>query len=127
MKLYEFEGHKILAKAGIASPFFVTCANSEEVKEAKKRLKFPIVAKVQVLSGKRGKGGGVKIFKSEKKLVEFCNEMLGNDFEDEKVMRAKLMKKIIGGGPAQLLLNLTARLAAKRVTLRYLHPAVGQA
>ena len=90
MKLYEFEGHKILAKAGIASPFFVTCANSEEVKEAKKRLKFPIVAKVQVLSGKRGKGGGVKIFKSEKKLVEFCNEMLGNDFEDEKVIYINL-------------------------------------
>ena len=85
MKLYEFEGHKILAKAGIESPFFVTCANLDDVREARKRLKFPIVAKLQVLSGKRGKTGGIEIFKTEKKLIEFCRQKFGSEFHGEEV------------------------------------------
>ena len=80
MKLYEFEGHKILARSGISSPFYVVCENLEEVKQARKRLKFPIVAKVQVLAGKRGKGGGIKICVNEKQLTDFCKKMFGADF-----------------------------------------------
>ena len=50
MKLYEFEGHRILAKGAVKSPFFVVCENLDEVAQARKRLKLPVVAKVQVLS-----------------------------------------------------------------------------
>ncbi len=80
MKLYEFEGHRLLSRVGIESPFFVVCQNLEEVEEAKKRLKFPIVAKVQVLSGKRGKRGGVKVCTNSKQLLDFCKEKFGLDF-----------------------------------------------
>ncbi|MEK7581251.1 MAG: ATP-grasp domain-containing protein [Patescibacteria group bacterium] len=80
MKLYEFEGHKILNKVGVESPFFVVCENLEEVQAAKKRIKFPIVAKVQVLSGRRGKGGGIKVCTNEKQLVDFCKKMFGSTF-----------------------------------------------
>lgn len=80
MKLYEFEGHKILAKVGVESPFFVVAKDIDDVKEARKRIKFPIVAKVQVLSGKRGKSGGVKIATTEKALISFCGQMFGADF-----------------------------------------------
>src|SRR3990167_696997 len=92
MKLYEFEGHKILSKAGIESPFFVTCASIEEVREARKRLKFPIVAKLQVLSGKRGKAGGIEIFKTKKKLVEFCRQKFGSEFQGEEVKFINLVQ-----------------------------------
>ncbi len=94
MKLYEFEGHKILTKAGVMSPFFVTCSNLEEVREARKRLKFPIVAKVQVLSGKRRKEGGVEIFKTEKKLFDFCRDKFGSDFGGEEVRFINLVEKV---------------------------------
>ena len=80
MKLYEFEGHSLLSKVGIVSPFFVACSNLEDVDEARKRLKFPIVAKVQVLTGKRGKGGGIKVCTNEKQLVDFCKKMFGSTF-----------------------------------------------
>lgn len=80
MKLYEFEGHRILARAGIESPFFIVCENLEEVEQARKRLSFPIVCKVQVLSGKRGKGGGIKVVAFEKALLDFCREMFGKEF-----------------------------------------------
>ncbi|KKR87005.1 MAG: Succinyl-CoA synthetase, beta subunit [Candidatus Curtissbacteria bacterium GW2011_GWA1_41_11] len=92
MKLYEFEGHKILSKAGIESPFFVTCASIEEVREARKRLKFPLLAKLQVLSGKRGKAGGIEIFKTKKKLVEFCRQKFGSEFQGEEVKFINLVQ-----------------------------------
>lgn len=80
MKLYEFEGHKILSKVGIESPFFVVASDISEVKQARRRLKFPMVAKVQVLSGRRGKSGGIKICTTEKQLIAFAKEHLGHDF-----------------------------------------------
>jgi len=94
VKLYEFEGHKILAKGGIGAPFFVVCENLEEVNQGRKRFKFPIVAKVQVLSGKRGKGGGIKICVSEKQLTDFCKKMFGEDFAGEKVRFISLAQKV---------------------------------
>ncbi|HSX18637.1 MAG TPA: ATP-grasp domain-containing protein [Candidatus Saccharimonadales bacterium] len=94
MKLYEFEGHKIFAKVGLASPFFVVCSNMEEVEQARKRIKFPIVAKVQVLSGKRGKSGGVKICANEKQLTAFCKEMFGKEFSGEEVRFIQLSEKV---------------------------------
>lgn len=80
MKLYEFEGHKILAKAGIVSPFFVVAASLDEVKQVRRRLKFPVVVKVQVLLGGRGKSGGIKVVTSEKQLLVFAKEHFEREF-----------------------------------------------
>lgn len=94
MKLYEFEGHRVLARAGIESPFFVVCTNLDEVKQARRRLKFPIVAKVQVLSGRRGKAGGVKFFTKEKQLLTFAKQHFGKDFMGETVRFVMLSQKV---------------------------------
>src|SRR3989304_7707407 len=94
MKLYEFEGHRILAKAGIESPFFIVCSSLDEIKQARKRLKFPIVVKVQVLSGKRGKSGGVKVCTTEKQLLAFAKEHLGQEFLGETVRFISLAEKV---------------------------------
>ncbi|MBI3341869.1 hypothetical protein HY024_01990 [Candidatus Curtissbacteria bacterium] len=83
MKLFEFEGHKLLQKAGIESPFFVVCENLADIKKARLKLKFPVVAKVQVLSGKRGKNGGIVIISREAQLLEFAKEHLGKEFPAE--------------------------------------------
>ena len=94
MKLYEFEGHSILKKGGIESPFFITCANLHEIIQARKRLKFPIVAKIQVLSGKRGKAGAIKVCTTEAQLNLFAKQFLGKDFQGEEVMYITLAEKI---------------------------------
>jgi len=93
MKLYEFEGHNLLSKVGIESPFFVACSNIEEVEQARKRLKFPIVCKVQVLFGKRGKGGGIKIATTNKSLKDFCRKMFGSEFHGEQVRFISLAER----------------------------------
>jgi len=94
VKLYEFEGHSILKKGGIESPFFITCSNLAEIAQARKRLKFPIVAKVQVLSGKRGKAGAIKVCTTEAQLNLFAKQFLGKDFQGEEVMYITLAEKI---------------------------------
>lgn len=94
MKLYEFEGHRLLARAGVESPFFITCNNLDEVKQARRRLKFPVVAKIQVLSGKRAKSGGIKIITTEKQLLSFCRAMFGSDFYGEEVHFINLAEKV---------------------------------
>ena len=85
MKLYEFEGHEILAKTGIQSPFFVVCESLDEVIQARKRLKFPIVAKVQTLYGRRGKSGGIKKINNQKQLIAFAKQMFGTRLQNEIV------------------------------------------
>lgn len=94
MKLYEFEGHDILTRVGIDSPFFVVCEDLEEVEQARKRIDLPLVAKVQVLSGRRGKNGGVKVINSDKELRTFCKSMFGKKFSGEKVKFISLSEKI---------------------------------
>ena len=94
MKLYEFEGHNILARAGIDVPFFVVVNDLDEVKQARKRLKFPIVAKVQVLAGGRSKAGGVKICRNQKQLLAFARDMLSRDFLGETVRFILLAQKV---------------------------------
>jgi len=111
MKLYEFEGHNIFTKVGIDSPFFVTCTSLDEVKQAQKRLKFPIVAKVQVLSGKRGKSGGVRICKNEKELLSFCRDKFGSEFNGEIIRFINLAKKV--DIEAELYASITYDTASK--------------
>lgn len=94
MKLFEFEGHKVLASAGINSPVFIVCQTVAQVKAARAKLKFPVVAKVQVLSGGRGKAGGVRVCNREAQLLEFAKDFLGKDFAGEKVKYILLAQKV---------------------------------
>src|SRR3989344_6257559 len=94
MKLYEFEGYSILKKGGVESPFFITCSDLSETSQARNRLKFPIVAKVQVLSGKRGKAGAIKVCTTEAALNRFATQFLNKDFQGEQVRFIILAEKI---------------------------------
>lgn len=79
---------------GITSPFFVVASDLAEVKQVRRRLKFPIVAKVQVLSGRRARSGGIKIVTTEKALKDFCKGMFGKEFADEEVRFVQLSQKV---------------------------------
>lgn len=94
VKLYEYEGNKLLNNGGIESPFFVVCKNIEQIKTARAKFKFPVVGKVQVLSGGRGKSGGVVIFAREAQLLDFAKKHFGNDFLGEKVRFILVAQKV---------------------------------
>lgn len=94
MKLFEFEGHKLLNGGGIESPLYVVCKNIEQIKAARAKFKFPVIAKVQVLSGGRGKNGGVVIFAREAQLLEFAKKSFGSEFLGEKVQFIMVAQKV---------------------------------
>jgi succinyl-CoA synthetase beta subunit len=59
MKLYEFEGKKLLSQFGINVPKGALATTAEAAKDAAAKLGGPVFVKAQVLAGGRGKGGGV--------------------------------------------------------------------
>lgn len=60
MNLYEWEGKELLRKYGIKTPRGVLARSGEEAAAAYESLGMPqAVVKAQVLSGRRGKGGGI--------------------------------------------------------------------
>jgi|SRR3989344_324942 len=72
MKVYEFEAKKILADYQIDTPAQLNFFASKD--DISKNLEYPVIAKVLILSGKRGKRGGVKEINSFEELVSFYDE-----------------------------------------------------
>ncbi len=68
MNLYEFEGKALLKRAGVATPRGIFAGDSDEARAAGDAIGYPCVLKSQVLSGGRGKAGGVAVVESAGQL-----------------------------------------------------------
>ncbi|MBC2727983.1 ATP-grasp domain-containing protein, partial [Desulfosporosinus sp.] len=60
MKMFEYMGKEVFAKFGLPVPKGRMVANSDEAFQIATEIGGPVVIKSQVLSGKRGKAGGIK-------------------------------------------------------------------
>jgi succinyl-CoA synthetase beta subunit len=60
MKLHEYQSKEIFRKFGIPAPDGVVTDNAHDAYEAAVRFGGPVMVKAQVLTGGRGKAGGVK-------------------------------------------------------------------
>ncbi len=100
MKLIEFQGKEIYEKNDIPTTVHVFLKPKMEEKEVEKAIEgIPgeeIVLKIQILSGKRGKRGGVKIvpknkvFQAYQKLMELdLGEVVFGVLAEEKLVIAK--------------------------------------
>lgn len=90
MILFEYEGKKLLADAGIRVPNgqIVSSINTQP------SIKFPVVLKAQVLSGKRADAGGIVIVKSEEGIGKSLEEMLGKTINNERVEKILVEEKV---------------------------------
>jgi len=70
MRLYEFEGKQLFAEAKIPIPPGKVASSAEEAVKAASELGYPVVIKSQVLTGGRGKAGGIQFADNEKQLWE---------------------------------------------------------
>src|SRR5438034_8787168 len=59
--LYEYQGKQLFARFGIPASDGRLATSPEEVRTAAEELEGPVVVKAQVLTGGRGKAGGVKL------------------------------------------------------------------
>ncbi len=81
MDLFEFEGKDLLREAGIPTP------GNAMVYEAggKAPLGYPFVLKAQVLTGGRGKAGGIKVCNDDAEFARNAASILGLEIKGHKV------------------------------------------
>lgn len=61
--MFEYMGKEIFAKFGLPVPKGRMVSNPDEAAQVAREMGGPVVVKSQVLSGKRGKAGGIKFGK----------------------------------------------------------------
>ena len=89
MILFEFEGKKLLSKAGIKVPESQLLSSPTE----KPKIKPPFVLKAQTLSGRRGKVGGVVVVEKDFNL-KILEKIFEKEINGEKPASVLVEKKI---------------------------------
>ncbi|RKX67206.1 ADP-forming succinate--CoA ligase subunit beta [candidate division TA06 bacterium] len=87
MKLYEFQGKGLFARYHIPTPKGKMAENVNQALDIIKNSKLPVVVKAQVLTGGRGKAGGVKLVRSLDEANEVVNSIFGLDIKGYKVKK----------------------------------------
>lgn len=75
MNLYEYEAKSIFAQNGLTIPPGVRITRPEELRKV--HLGYPLTLKCQVLSGGRGKAGGIKFAKNLAEGESLVKELMG--------------------------------------------------
>ncbi len=77
MNLHEYQSKQIFSRYGIPIPRGRIAANAAEVKQIAEELGGRVVVKSQVLTGGRGKAGGIRLAKSPEEAQELATQILG--------------------------------------------------
>ena len=93
MKIHEYQAKEIFSQYGIPVNSGCLCHNVEDAIKAYNKLEAPlVVVKAQVLSGGRGKAGGVKLAKDEADARKHATNILGMDIKGYTVDRVLIAK-----------------------------------
>ena len=87
MDLYEYQGKKLLREFGVETLEGVVAASPEEAREAAEQFGGTVAIKAQVLTGGRGKAGGIKVVKEAEEAEEAAKQILGMEIKEHTVRR----------------------------------------
>jgi len=87
MDMYEHQGKELLARFGIPVSAGRVATTAAEARAAAEELGEPVVVKAQVLTGGRGKAGGVKLAEGPDEAEARAAEILGLDIRGHTVRR----------------------------------------
>jgi succinyl-CoA synthetase beta subunit len=85
--LYEYQGKELFARAGIPVSEGRVATTPEEARAAAAELGGQVVVKAQVLTGGRGKAGGIKLAETPDEAEERAREILGLDIRGHVVRK----------------------------------------
>src|SRR5215218_4473323 len=85
MDLYEYQGKELFARFGIPVSEGKLASTPEEARAAAEELGGQVVVKAQVLTGGRGKAGGIKLADSPEEAARRAEEILGLDIRGHVV------------------------------------------
>ena len=95
MKIHEYQGKELFDKMGIPTAKGVVCRSAEEVLSAYKELGLErAVVKAQVLTGGRGKAGGIKLGSSADEIAAAAKSILGMEIKGLIVDRVMVAEAV---------------------------------
>jgi len=92
MDLYEYQGKQLFARFGIPVSEGKLASTPEEARAVAEELGGEVVVKAQVLTGGRGKAGGIKLADSPEEAARRAEEILGLDIRGHVVGRVWVEK-----------------------------------
>jgi succinyl-CoA synthetase beta subunit len=92
LDLYEYQGKELFRRAAIPVSDGRPATTPEEARDAAGELGGPVVVKAQVLTGGRGKAGGIKLAATPGEAEERAREILGLDIRGHVVRRLWIEK-----------------------------------
>src|SRR5262245_64447408 len=87
MDLYEYQGKQLFKQFGIPVSEGRVATSPEEARTAAEELGGQVVVKAQVLTGGRGKAGGIKLAETPDEAEERAREILGLDIRGHVVRK----------------------------------------
>ena len=87
MDLYEYQGKELFRRYGIPVSDGMLATSPAEARTAAQELGPPVVVKAQVLTGGRGKAGGIKLADSAADAEARAHEILGMDIRGHVVTK----------------------------------------
>ncbi len=123
MKIHEYQGKEIFRKYGVPVPRGIPAFSVDEAVRAAKSLGGPVwVVKAQIHAGGRGKGGGVKLARSQDEVKSLAGQILGMQLVTHQTGPAgqKVRRLLIEEGAdirKELYVGMVVDRAAQRVTL----------
>lgn len=92
MKLHEYQSKIFFSREGIPIPQGRLASTPIEAKQIAEELIFPVVLKAQVLSGGRGKAGGIRLVRHADEIEEEASAILGSRIKDIPVRKLLVEK-----------------------------------
>lgn len=95
MNLYECEGKRLFKKHGIAVPKGICIHRGEDPIQIYGDLGIKeVIAKAQVLSGKRGKNNAIRFCGSQDEVVQACRELFNIEIRGQYVAAVRIEEKL---------------------------------
>jgi succinyl-CoA synthetase beta subunit len=87
LDLYEYQGKELLRKHGVETLEGIVAMTPEDARQAAEKFGGTVAVKAQVLTGGRGKAGGIKVVKSPEEAQAAAEQILGMDIGGHTVRR----------------------------------------
>lgn len=94
LRLYEFQAKRIFAENGIKVPRGIVARSSFEAYEIVKDFIAPVIIKAQVLTGGRGRAGGIRSPQDQYEARQITDQFIGGSLKNEEVFSVLIEEKI---------------------------------
>jgi len=94
MRLYEYEGKDIFRRGGIPVPWGSVVESADEARRVASEIGREVAIKAQILTGRRGKAGGIQFAKIPDEAGNVSQRILGMELEGYKVNSLLVEEKL---------------------------------